>query len=169
MKEDKVIGGLLIAFSAFMYLQASKLPPAIFGAYGAGLFPKILFASLGICGALLTIGAVLRERKAKASSVHPEEAGVGVGRIWVEVKKTLSYHNYVIFSFLAFFVYVAIMHYLGYPIATLIFMPVLMWVLGPRNKKAAVVIVATTLGVTFVIHYSFLKLLKVFLPAGSLF
>lgn len=169
MKEDKVIGGVLIAFSAFMYLQADKLPPAMFGAHGADLFPKILFAILGICGALLTIGAVLRERMAKASSARPEEARVGAGKIWVEVKETLSYYKYVIFAFLAFLAYVVIMYYFGYPIATLIFMPVLMWVLGPRNKKAALVVVATTLGVTFVIHYSFLKLLKVFLPAGRLF
>jgi hypothetical protein len=44
-----------------------------------------------------------------------------------------------------------------------------MWVLGPRNKKSAVVIILTTLGVTFIIYYSFLKLLNVFLPEGSLF
>ena len=61
------------------------------------------------------------------------------------------------------------MYYLGYPIATLIFMPVFMWILGPRTKKAALVTVLTTLGVTFIIYYSFLKLLSVFLPEGSLF
>jgi hypothetical protein len=61
------------------------------------------------------------------------------------------------------------MYYLGYPIATLIFLPVIMWVLGPRNKKSVVVIILTTLGVTFIIYYSFLKLLNVFLPEGSLF
>ncbi|MBT8365287.1 MAG: tripartite tricarboxylate transporter TctB family protein [Deltaproteobacteria bacterium] len=80
-----------------------------------------------------------------------------------------NYYRYVILGFLAFFGYVVLMYYFGYPISTLIFMPVLMWVLGPRNKKAALVITVTTLGVTFVIYYSFLKLLRVFLPEGSLF
>ena len=44
-----------------------------------------------------------------------------------------------------------------------------MWILGPRNKRAALITVLTTLGVTFIIYYSFLKLLRVFLPEGSLF
>jgi hypothetical protein len=85
------------------------------------------------------------------------------------VKAFFKYYQYVIFGFLAFLAYVVLMYYLGYPIATLIFMPVFMWILGPRNKKAALVTALTTLGVTFVIYYSFLKLLRVFLPEGSLF
>jgi hypothetical protein len=164
-----VIGGILIAFSIFMYIQADKLPPAMFGARGADLFPKILFTLMATCGVVLTVEAVIKDRKAKAASAHSAPTRTSGEQIWGRVKETLSYHGYVIFAFLAFFAYVVMMHYLGYPISTLVFMPVLMWVLGPRTKKAALAIAATTLGVTFVIHYSFLKLLRVFLPSGSLF
>ena len=69
----------------------------------------------------------------------------------------LKSYQFVIFGFVAFFVYVVLMYYLGYPIATLIFMPVFMWILGPRDKKAALVTTLTTLGVTFIIYYSFLN------------
>ena len=169
MKEDKVIGLILIAFSVFMYVQAERLPPALFGALGADFVPKILFVILAICGASLIIQSLIRERKAKASGADSTpESGSGEG-VLTRTKALLEYYQYVIFGFLAFLAYVILMYYLGYPIATLIFLPVIMWVLGPRNKKSVVIIILTTLGVTFIIYYSFLKFLKVFLPEGSLF
>jgi hypothetical protein len=169
MKEDKVIGLILIAFSVFMYVQADRLPPAMFGALGADFVPKILFVVLAICGAVLIVQSLIRARKAKASGVDPQPEKAGGEGVLDKTKALLKYYQYVIFGFLAFLAYVILMYYLGYPIATLIFLPVIMWVLGPRNKKSAVVIILTTLGVTFIIYYSFLKLLNVFLPEGSLF
>ncbi len=169
MKEDKVIGLILVAFSVFMYVQADRLPPAMFGALGADLVPKILFAVLAVCGAALIVQSLIGERKAKASGADSPPENVGGGGVLLKTKALIGYYQYVIFGFLAFLAYVILMYYLGYPIATLIFLPVIMWVLGPRNKKSVVVIILTTLGVTFIIYYSFLKLLNVFLPEGSLF
>ena len=169
MKEDKVIGVILIAFSVFMYVQADRLPPALFGTKGAGFVPKILFAILAVCGAVLIIQCIFREKKAKTTDDETSYDKGGTGIFPGKVRDFFNYYRYVILGFLAFFGYVVLMYYFGYPISTLIFMPVLMWVLGPRNKKAALVITVTTLGVTFVIYYSFLKLLRVFLPEGSLF
>ncbi len=169
MKEDKVIGLILIFFSVFMYVQADRLPPALFGALGADLVPKILFITLAICGAVLTAQSLIRERKAKVSGVDSQLENAGRRGLRLKTKELLGYYRYVIFGFLTFLAYVILMYYLGYPIATLIFLPVIMWVLGPRNKKSVLVITLTTLGVTFIIYYSFLKFLKVFLPEGSLF
>jgi hypothetical protein len=128
-----------------------------------------LFVVLAICGAVLIVQSLIRARKAKASGVDPQPEKAGGEGVLDKTKALLKYYQYVIFGFLAFLAYVILMYYLGYPIATLIFLPVIMWVLGPRNKKSAVVIILTTLGVTFIIYYSFLKLLNVFLPEGSLF
>jgi len=169
MKEDKVIGLILIAFSIFMYIQADRLPPALFGTLGAGFVPKILFAILAGCGAVLTTQSLIRDRKARAAEAEVQSDQVAPAAPGFTVTGFLKYYQYVIFGFLAFLAYVVLMYYLGYPIATLIFMPVFMWVLGPRNKKAALITTLTTLGVTFIIYYSFLKLLNVFLPEGSLF
>ena len=108
-------------------------------------------------------------RKARVSEAELPSGQVGPEQPRFAVKAFLQYDQYVIFGFLAFLAYVILMYYLGYPIATLIFMPVFMWVLGPRNKKAALVTTPTTLAVTFIIYYSFLKLLNVFLPEGRLF
>ena len=168
MKEDKVIGIFLVIFSIFMYVQAEKLPEGIFGTLGAGFFPKILFAILGISGVVLTAGTIFREKrylKKEGSSVQEKKTATFIQRVW----ERIDYHQYVLLAFLAFFVYVLLMYYAGYLLSTAFFMLVLMWILGPRTKKSAVVIVLTTFAVTFGIYFSFLKLLDVFLPSGTLF
>ena len=169
MKEDKVIGLILIFFSVFMYVQADRLPPALFGTLGAGFVPKILFIILTICGAVLIAQSLARERKTKASGTDSKKAVSDRKGLLIQTKEFLGNYQYVIFGFMAFLAYVLLMYYLGYTIATLIFLPVIMWILGPRDKKSVVVITLTTLGVTFIIYYSFLKFLRVFLPEGSLF
>ena len=63
MKADKIIGGMLIAFSAIMYYAADKLPEGTFGTLGAGFFPKILFILLAVSGISLTAGAFIQEKK----------------------------------------------------------------------------------------------------------
>jgi hypothetical protein len=44
-----------------------------------------------------------------------------------------------------------------------------MWILGPRDKKSLVVIALVSLGLTFLMQFCFVHLLKVFLPSGALF
>lgn len=96
MKADKVIGLILIAFSIFMYVQADRLPPALFGTLGAGFVPKILFIILAGCGAVLTIQCLIRERKIKAAGVElPEDEGEPADSQF-KVKEFLKYYQYVI-------------------------------------------------------------------------
>ena len=164
MKADKVIGGLLILFSAIMYYQADKLPEGTFGTLGAGLFPKMLFILMAIAGGTLIVNAFIQEKKSKST------AGEKIEKESSEtVAEILQNHKNVILAFVVFFGYVLLMYFFGYQIASIIFMPVLMWILGPRDKKSLIVTGCTTIVVTFVIHYSFLHFLKIFLPTGKLF
>ncbi len=159
MKRDQVIGLILILFAGFMYYQATKLPPAMFGALGADVFPKLLFILLAVFGAALIVQATLKARKeAKAEDLPQTTKTGGIGH----------YKN-VIFGFAAFCLYVILMYYLGYTISTLIFMPLLMFILAPRTKAAAVSVVLVTLALTFSLQYGFAKALKVFLPSSALF
>lgn len=167
MKQDKFVGLILIVFSGFMYYQASQLPPAMFGARGADVFPKILFALLALFGAALLIQSFWKARNEKLASQHEQErdkASSGTPE-----HKGVAYYKYVIIGFAAFMVYVILMYYLGYLISTLIFLPVLMWILGPKTKTAAITIVLVSLGLTVGMQVGFARLLKVFLPDGALF
>lgn len=165
MKSDKAIGMILIVFSAFMYYQAENLPPAKFGALGADFFPKILFVLLAVFGAALSISRFVQERKKPAAVAKDVQIEKTADRLLAG----LAYYKFVIIGFVAFFFYIVLMHYLGYLISTLIFMPGLMFILGPRTKSAYISIFAVTLGLTLFLYYAFVHLLKVFLPEGAIF
>ena len=159
MKQDKVLGLILLLFSAFMYYQAEQLPEAMFGALGADVFPKLLFILLALGGLGLIIQAFRKERKlAREGRKLEKKPGPG-----------LAHYKNVIIGFGFFLVYVALMYYVGYVIAALVFLPGFMWILGPKTKKSALIIGAVTLGLTFSLQYLFLNLLKVYLPEGSIF
>ena len=165
MKQDKVIGIILIVFAVIMYYQTTLLPPALFGDVGAAFVPKIWFTILGICGVSLTATGFVRDRKRRA--VGGDEAAVDP--VGVRLKEFLIHYRFVLTGFIIFFLYILLMKYIGYLYATLLFMPVLMWILGPKTGKTIPVIALITLGVTGIIYWGFVKVLKVFLPTGSLF
>jgi hypothetical protein len=165
MKQDKVIGIILIVFAAIMYHQTTMLPPALFGDVGAAFVPKIWFTSLGICGVSLTVTGFVRDRKRKASGADQ----VAADHTREGIKEFLIYYRFVFSGFIIFFFYILLMKYIGYLYSTLLFMPILMWVLGPRTGKSVGIIALTSIGVTGIIYFGFVKVLRVFLPSGSLF
>lgn len=158
MQRDKVIGLIIIAFSAYMYLQCLKFPPALLGTLGAGFFPKILFTLLGLAGIALTLSGFRGDKRRGASP----ESKTSLKLIWQS-------HSRVIISFVVIFIYIGAMHYFGYLSATLGFMLVLMWILSPRQMKNVPLILIISCGMTFIVYFSFLKLLQIFLPEGILF
>lgn len=137
----------------------------MYGTLGAGVFPKILFSILAILGTLLTINSIVKERKAKSSSEQkPGEAPQSH-----DLLKNLSGYSYVFVGFLSVLGYMLLMKYIGYTYSTLIFMPALMWILGPKNRRAMWITASVTLGVTFSIYLLFQKVFNIFLPEGELF
>ncbi len=156
MKADRYIGIILIIFSVFMYTQTFKFPPAMLGTLGAGFFPKILFTLLGLAGLGLVIGSFIQKKKRPLEKTF-------------SLKVALQAHSLVILSFVLVFIYIVAMHFFGFLWATLGFMISLMWLLSPRKIKSLPLIIIISGGLTFVIYYSFLKLLQIFLPEGVVF
>ncbi|MGC8810295.1 MAG: tripartite tricarboxylate transporter TctB family protein [bacterium] len=156
MKADRYIGLILIVFSVFMYLQTFKFPPAMLGTLGAGFFPKILFTLLGLAGIGLIISSFIQNKERPLEKTF-------------SLKVALQTHSLVILSFVLIFIYIVAMPYFGFLWATLGFMISLMWLLGPRKIKNLPLIIIISCGLTFVIYFSFLKLLQIFLPEGVVF
>ena len=73
MREDKIIGIMLVIFSGLMFYKTLEFPPAMFGSLGAGVFPQILFTLLGLAWAGLTISGFLRDRKSDKEEGGGEE------------------------------------------------------------------------------------------------
>jgi hypothetical protein len=162
MKQDRILALILLVFSGFMYYEADRLPPAMFGALGADLFPKILFALLALAAVALFGQSVARSRR--------EEAGSEKAATQPKIRAPgISHYRNVIIGFVAFLGYVILMYFLGYVPASVIFLPVLMWILGPRTKRSALLILLVTVGLTFGMYFGFARVLKIFLPSGLLF
>lgn len=156
MKADRYIGLILVVFSVFMYVQTFKFPPAMLGTLGAGFFPKILFTLLAGAGISLVLSSFMRKERSLATD-------------GASLKTILQTHSRVIWSFVLIFFYIIAMYYFGYLWATLGFTISLMWLLGPRKIKNLPLIIIVSCGMTFIIYYSFLKLLQIFLPEGVVF
>jgi len=165
MKQDQVIGIILIVFAGIMYYQTTILPPALFGDIGAAFVPKIWFTILCICGVSLIVTGAVKDKKNKTSGADD----VAVERFGARVKAFFTHYRFVLAGFIIFFLYILFMKYIGYLYSSLLFMPVMMWVLGPKTQKSIPIIALTTVGVTGIIYWGFVKVLKVFLPSGSLF
>jgi putative tricarboxylic transport membrane protein len=162
MKQDRILALILLAFSVFMYLEADRLPPAMFGALGADLFPKLLFVLLALAAVTLFVQPTVKLRRKAAQSKRP--ASGAVARAF-----DFTYYRNVIIGFVAFLGYVVLMYVVGYVLSSLIFLPVLMWILGPRTKKSTIAILVVTFGLTFGMYFGFAQVLKIFLPSGLLF
>lgn len=155
MRSDLYTGSAIGGFSVFMFLTANELPPGMFGTLGAGFFPKIIFGALAVFSFLLVGKSLVSDyQKAKQPQAKPF---------------SLATYSAVILSFILFFLFVVVLKYFGFIIASLFFSPTLMWFLGPKTRKSLIPILLTSVGMTAVIYISFTHVLKVFLPSGTFF
>lgn len=156
MRSDIFTGTIFFLLSSFMYYTACQLPPGMFGTLGAGFFPKIIFGTLSILSLILTIKSIIALLADKKSSAENESF-------------SLRQYSTVLIAFVLFFFFVLALKYFGFVIASLFFMPTLMWILGPKTKQSLLLILCTSVGMTAVIYLSFTHVLQVFLPTGILF
>ncbi len=157
MKHDRIAGILLIVFAAFIYWQSCRLPePLLQDKLGPDALPKLYAIILGSLGLIISAKGFFKATE-KNKRISPD------WKTW--------WHDYrfVVFSFVMFFVYIQAMKYAGFLIATLLYLPAMMLVIGSRNKKSVLTAVITTACVTLGIFFSFTYLLNIFLPSGTVF
>lgn len=139
---DVILGTILMIFSGIFLYESFKLNKI------AGEFPKIILTVLLILSALLTILGVRK-------TIHPE----------FTIKSDTLLNIKVIQSPLAVFaiiaVYIVLIKYIGFFIATLIFVPVYMLYYGMKNIR---IILLTDIILNLFIYVLFVKVLHVMLP-----
>lgn len=140
---DVIIGVILMLFSGIFLYESYKLNVI------AGQFPKIIFTVLLIFSALLTLFGIRK-------TIHPE----------LTLKSdTLLYDIKVIRTPLAVFaivfVYIVLMKFIGFFIATLLFVPVIMLYFGIRSIRT---IILTDILLNLFVYVFFVKVLNVILP-----
>lgn len=146
-----VLAASLVLFWATLGLERHPMVPV-----GPGFYPRIVLGITAAMGLLLVLLDVLGRRRAVAKPAEP--AGAGRAR-----------PNYalVVAAFAVFTAYVLALPYLGFRIATLVFLIVMQAVLEPpRGMRRWVVVLAVALVATGASYYAFERYLHVLLPRG---
>ncbi|ESR25273.1 tripartite tricarboxylate transporter TctB family protein [Lutibaculum baratangense] len=148
---------VLLAGAAALYFVATSLPTSRWEPLGAGAFPRMVMILLGVL-CLLAIADSFRKLRALGA---PEELG-HLARDFVVS------HRLVIFVFIAFGVYLAVLRGLGFAIATFLFLLVAQLIVAPRSMRSVVVAVCVASVFSFGLNYLFAEVFRVFLPRGLL-
>ena len=161
MWGDLLLSLLFTLLSTVMFVEARALPEGLFGTLGPGYFPSIVLGSLVVVSGSLTLRLLFRALRAKRSAPEAGEQELSLYRKY----------RFVGITFVAFFLYLLCMTWVGFLPATLVFMLVTMWVLAPadRNWGTIMVIVCTSVLLTFGLYSLFTYGFSVMLPAGVLF
>jgi len=153
--NDAVWGALLIALAAAVLVYVQRFGTIPGQQFGPAIFPGLVAAGLAICGVLL-IGSGLGARSRAAASAR-----------WATFSPWIRSHRHVLAFVLTIGVnlfYIVAVDALGFIPTAIIYLGVLFAAYGVRPIWVLPIAVV----VTFVIHTSFYKLLKVPLPWGLL-
>jgi putative tricarboxylic transport membrane protein len=147
--SDTVMGGLLLVLAAAIGIYVNGFPRMPGQNYGAALFPALIAAGLGVCGALL-LARGMRD-KAPVFEFAP----------WTRVAP-LAANFALVCAALLFYIFAA--ETLGFMVTGSLLLLVLFLKLGVRPLTAIPVALVAVLG----FHLLFYQLLRVPLPWGIL-
>ena len=136
-----VLAASLILFGLTLGLRDNPLVPI-----GPGFYPRIVLGIAAVLAVALLVFSFLGHRPAVKSGAN---------------------YALVVAVFAIFFAYVGALPYLGFRIATFLFVPALQVTLEfPPNRKAWAIVAATAVITTVVSYVLFERYLQVLLPRG---
>ncbi len=149
MSRDGVAGLACLAGSLLLLWVSRGLPQPALVPIGPGFYPRILFGVTAALSAALLLSDLLRRGRRPA-------------------RPPLNY-RLVLLAFLIFSSYVFLLPWLGYRVATVLFVGALQGTLEPpRTARAWGLVAASALGCMLVTYYLFEAYLSVLLPRGRL-
>ena len=157
--RDGIAGVICLGLSIAMLVMTRDLPHSPLVPIGPDFYPRIVLIVGALLSAILVAADIvtnLRGRGATAAAPSPAPA---------------AKRNYalVLLTFIVFTVYVALLPWLGYRIATFLFVAVEQAVLErPASRRRWVVVFITAAATSFVTYVVFEQYLQVLLPRGSL-
>ncbi|MCM3763859.1 tripartite tricarboxylate transporter TctB family protein [Neobacillus niacini] len=147
MKLPNIISGLLIMLvSGFFYAQTYQFPKVKLEEIGPAVMPRIYAAILFILGGIVVVQGLMAKKR--------EEE---------ENEKTLGY---AVISMVFVLVFLILIPVIGFYISTALLVVGLLLFSKVRNY---ILLISVPVGTVLFIYVCFEKLLKVAIPAGSLF
>ena len=146
---------VLLVASILLWFEASGLPTSRWEVLGAGAFPKL------VLGVLAVLSAVAIADSLKKLRVTGWPAFGGAVLWWLRARRL------VILLFLVLAVYLWAIPWLGFSLATFLFLLVAQALLAPRTWLAAGVGLAIAVLFSYGINWLFAEVFLVFLPRGA--
>ena len=151
LKTADIISAIIgLLLSAYVWIASASFPQDVVMKIGPDFFPRIIAVAMTIASLFLLVQTLTNKT--------PEEA-----------VQTLNLKDAGILRALAFLilavVYVSVMDFLGFIIATIICLLVGMYILKLRNLKNMVLV---SLGTAMGVYFAFASILGIQLPSGLL-
>ncbi len=128
----KVFAGGCIFFSVIFFVMAMNLtPPRVDTPLVGSFWPGIALVILFVCSCI-ELFRLLRQTKEQREA--KEKADEKKQALLEEATGEKSVKNLLIFGFVISFIFITVMDFLGFTVATPIFMAIYMWVTGYRKK-----------------------------------
>lgn len=140
------ISAFILFLSFFIFYKTKDFDKIVSKAPGAGFWPRILAIVLIILSVLLFIETLLKEKKASSDAPF-------------EFKSKAMKRVYIMIGI--FVIYALILYLGGFVIASLLFIPAVMYLLGERNKKK---LLGASVIITGIVYFLFTILLHITLP-----
>lgn len=146
----------ILGASVVLFVSAGAIPSSRFETLGAGAFPRFVFAAI-ILVALIAVVDALRKIPQTAWAQFGHETAAWAKR------------RYLVFvSLAAFAAYIVALPYLGFSIASFVFVLGLQVILMPRRPLSMLIAVGVALAFSFGLNWLFAEVFTVFLPRGGL-
>lgn len=145
----------LLAAGILLFFEASGLPKSRWEVLGAGAFPQLVLGALAVLSLFAIVDSV---RKLRAAGWP----GFGWAVLWWVRARRL-----VIFLFVIFAIYLWAVPWLGFSVATLLFLLVAQALLAPRTWLAAGIGFAIALTFSYGMNWLFAEVFLVFLPRAA--
>lgn len=145
---------IILIASVGLFFAADNIPTSRFETLGAGAFPQIVCAAIG----LLTIFAIVDSLR--------KISYLGYGRFYTEVKAWMHRRYLVFITLGALALYILVIPIIGFSIASMIFIFTVQVILMPRTTKSIAIAFITALVFSFGLNWLFAEVFTVFLPRG---
>lgn len=150
VKKADIIASLLgLALCIYIWISSEDFPQDVVMHIGPDFFPRILATMLGVACLLLLLQALRRKVEEAAETLSPKDPGIRRGLVVLAM--TL--------------LYIAVMDFIGFIIATVVFMMAMMYVLKLRNYLK---MFCVSLAISIVVNFAFGGVLDIQLPMGLL-
>ncbi len=153
MGRDGIVGCVLLALSLWLYRHTVEIPRPPFVPLGPEFYPRLLLGLLGGLSVALVGTGLLGPRETRG---HPG------------VRRPVASYRDVVLTYVLFGAYVALIPLLGFRPATVLFVFVLAWSLGPRTVRHGLLSLLVAVGFTAAVHVVFEGYLRLLLPRGLL-